>query len=358
MKVGIYSPYLDTLGGGERYILTAAEFFLHRKDSVDIFWDKDSDLQDMAARFGLDLKGAKFVSNLFSGNFSFWQRLRKSYRYDLILVLSDGSIPLTLAKKNFIHLQVPFQKSNRPKIVNRLKLLTYKAVLCNSYFTKKIIDQTYGITSSVLYPPVDVNRFQPGKKEKVILSVGRFFAARHLHNFAPKKHQEMISAFEELIDSGLKDWKLRLLGANSPDQQSSLEQLKKIAQNYPIEISSNVDYEDLKTSFAQASIYWHAAGFGEDLDKHPERAEHFGITTVEAMASGAVPVVFAGGGQKEIIQDSVNGLFWQTPGELQTKTIQLIKNQSLTRKLAEKALIRSRDFSKQKFFRSLEDLLK
>ena len=76
------------------------------------------------------------------------------------------------------------------------------------------------------------------------------------------------------------------------------------------------------------------------------------------MASGAVPVVFAGGGQKEIIQDSVNGLFWQTPGELQTKTIQLIKNQSLTRKLAEKALIRSRDFSKQKFFRSLEDLLK
>ena len=59
--------------------------------------------------------------------------------------------------------------------------------------------------------------------------------------------------------------------------------------------------KDILNEYKLAKIYWHASGFGEDLETHPEKAEHFGITTVEAMINGLVPIVIDAGGQKEIV---------------------------------------------------------
>ena len=52
--------------------------------------------------------------------------------------------------------------------------------------------------------------------------------------------------------------------------------------------------------------------------------EHFGITTVEAMAHGCVPVVVRLGGQLEIVQDGVNGRLWGSLGELVAITRELM----------------------------------
>jgi len=38
MRAAIYDPYLDTLGGGERYCLTVAEILLKNGWQVDLFW--------------------------------------------------------------------------------------------------------------------------------------------------------------------------------------------------------------------------------------------------------------------------------------------------------------------------------
>ena len=40
MRIGIYSPYLDSFGGGERYMLTIAEY-LSASHKVDLFLDKN-----------------------------------------------------------------------------------------------------------------------------------------------------------------------------------------------------------------------------------------------------------------------------------------------------------------------------
>ena len=47
---------------------------------------------------------------------------------------------------------------------------------------------------------------------------------------------------------------------------------------------------------AHAAIAWHAAGYGESERRAPERFEHFGMAVAELMMSGAVPIVFDGGG--------------------------------------------------------------
>ena len=55
-RVAIYDPYLDTLGGGERYCLTVAEILLKNNYQVDLFWSGDKTLIEKAEkRFSLNL---------------------------------------------------------------------------------------------------------------------------------------------------------------------------------------------------------------------------------------------------------------------------------------------------------------
>ena len=70
---------------------------------------------------------------------------------------------------------------------------------------------------------------------------------------------------------------------------------------------------ELRDLYARASIFWHAAGLGEDPERHPDRYEHFGITTVEAMSAGAVPVVIDAAGQVEIVEHGAYGLPLRRP---------------------------------------------
>src|SRR3989344_6758368 len=101
MKIGIYDPYLDTVGGGERYCLALAED-LSRNHRVEIFWDKDDLKEEIKKRLSINLDKVFFVSNIFSRRGNFLEKLNKTSQYDLIFYLSDGSIPLTFAKRNVL----------------------------------------------------------------------------------------------------------------------------------------------------------------------------------------------------------------------------------------------------------------
>ena len=115
--------------------------------------------------------------------------------------------------------------------------------------------------------------------------------------------------------------------------------------------------EKLRQLYSHASIYWHATGFGEDEVKNPERMEHFGISTVEAQAAGAVPIVVGYGGQKEIVTDNKNGLLWTTKSQLYEKTLSLIENQKRRDELSQAAVKNSRRFSEGTFIREYEKIV-
>lgn len=328
MKVGIFSPYFATMGGGERYVLTVAEFFLKRGDEVNIFSDEELSIKSVQKRFDLDISKVNLLKNKLS-----------TFGYDLFFFLSDGSIPFPFAKKNILHFQVPFHYKNQRTLLNKIKLSRFNSVVCNSYFTKKYIDQAYGINSKVLYPPVDVNKFSPGEKENIILSVGRFFSPSH-----PKKQGILIDVFKQM---DLNNWQLVLIGGGNGGKFKGKN----------VKVLNNCDFKILKNYYSKARIFWHATGYGENLEKYPEKAEHFGMTTVEAMAAGCVPVVFAGGGQKEIVSEGESGYFWQTTDELSKKTIKIISNQKSQKEIAVNAIARSKLFSKEIFFQKLNEIV-
>ena len=105
----------------------------------------------------------------------------------------------------------------------------------------------------------------------------------------------------------------------------------------------------MQQDYGQAKIYWHATGYGLDETTNPQAMEHLGISTVEAMAAGAVPIVIKKGGQPEIVSHALNGLLWTTKKELIKQTLEVIHHRDLRQKIKLQAQHRAQDFSVAKF---------
>lgn len=353
LKAGIYDPYLDTLGGGERYTMSVAECLVENDWQVDVFWDDKVLKRKLAQRFNLSLDKVNFVKNIFSSKTSLFQRWQLTKNYDLIFYLSDGSVPFLFGRKNILHFQVPFVNLGSNHFLNKIKFGKIDQVICNSKFTRRFIDQEYGVKSRVIYPPVAVENFRPGKKKNLILAVGRFSQTLHA-----KKQETLIEAFKNLCKQGLKDWQLILAGGLKNKDKEYLKGLKSQAKNLPVEFWFNISFSELKDLYAQARIFWHATGCDEDEQKHPERMEHFGIVVVEAMAAGCIPVVIGKGGIPEIVTHQKDGFLWETKEELAKQTIQLIKSPEKMKKISLQSIKSSRRFSQKLFCQKIDEIIK
>ena len=350
MRIGIFTPYLDSLGGGERYMLTIAQC-LSKTYVVDIFWDDKKIKKKALERLSIDLKRVNFVENIFYSKKNLLKKLILTRKYDLIIFLSDGSIPSTLAKRNIIHFQCPFLKGKGKSFLNRLKLTRFQAIICNSRFTKRYIDREYRVNSQIVYPPVETEKFNPGKKRNLIISVGRFSKY-----FINKKQREMVRFFKK-ISPKLPRWELCLIGGLLDQDREYFKEVKTIAKRLSVKLLPNEPFKNLKKYYAQAKIYWHAAGFGEDEKKNPAGFEHFGISVVEAMAAGCVPIVFNGGGLREIVSHGEDGFLWKSEEELIDYTLRVTNDEALREKMGQEAIKKSKRFSKEKFCQRIDRLL-
>lgn len=355
MKIGIFDPYLDSLSGGEKYMLTIAKE-LSSRHKVFVFWDlaEEKEIRKRSLeKLDINLSSIFFAKNIFSKDTTFWERLNSSKDYDLIIYLSDGSIPFVLSKL-YLHFQFPVERVNGNSLLTKIKLLRVNKIICNSFFTKKYIDRKFNVKSSVLYPPIFI-KDKKTVKENIILHVGRFGVDEEGVNF--KKQDFMIEMFKKLIGQGLKGWEFRLIIGVDKKDEGKLNVLKKMIKDYPISIIDNPSNAVLWENYAKAKIYWHATGFGENLEKYPEKAEHFGISTVEAMGAGVVPVVINAGGQKEIVEDGKSGFLWNTSDELLAKTELLYKDLKLWEAMSKESVQRAGKFSGNRFKNELEMIM-
>ncbi len=353
MRIGIFDPYLNTLGGGEKYMLTAASF-LSKNHGVSVFWEEDI-LSDASERFNLDLSNVKLKKNIFKRKTRLAEKLIESSKYDAIFYLSDGSIPI-IACKLYVHFQFPVEWVNT-NLITRQKIKRVKNFICNSNFTKEFIDNKFNVKSIVVYPPTYFEKEMPkvnlNNKKNYILNVGRLTKNNTGQFF--KKQDVLINAFKKLTKK-VNNWELILAVSFTQNDNHLLSELNKMTKGYPIKIYDNLNFEKLNKLYQEARIYWHASGFGEDLRKNPEKAEHFGITTVEAMANGLVPVVINQGGQKEIVDQNQNGFLWDREEELIKYTLNLTQDKNLLTKLSQSASNKAHTFSTDKFCSNIEKI--
>jgi len=341
MKAAIYSPYLDTLGGGERYVLSVARALIETGWNVDIESSDQNLGQKVKKRFGFDLVKANFVESVQRGN-----------GYDLCFWLSDGSVPTLFARCNVLHFQRPFSGVDGKSLLNRMKFFRINSVVVNSVFTKKWIDTEYPKKSIVVYPPVDIDKLKAGRKENMLLYVGRFSQLEQ-----SKGQDVLVKNFINLIEAGLRGWKLVLAGASNVGRTGFVDSLIKESVNYPITIIENAAFREIVKLYSKAKIFWSAAGYGVDEKSTPEKMEHFGISVVEAMASGAVPIIYDGGGHGEIIETGKTGYTWRKEKELLTTTLELTENKKRLGELAMYSIEASQKYSYERFKKEIINLL-
>ncbi len=184
----------------------------------------------------------------------------------------------------------PLVKLVMPYLINYLRIWDRAAAdrvdyfIANSQFVANRIKKYYGWKAEVIYPPVNVSKFKPAKKIK-----DYYFAFGRLIPY--KKFDLIVKAFNDL---GLP---LKIAGIGS-----ELKKLKKMAKKN-IEFLGYVSDEELATLYAEAKAFIFPT------------EEDFGITPVEAMASGRPVIAYNRGGARETVKPGISGVFFteQTP---------------------------------------------
>jgi glycosyltransferase involved in cell wall biosynthesis len=223
----------------------------------------------------------------------------------------------------------------------------YSTVLYNSHYTASWVEKMWKFKPHQhIYPPVD---FECGEtavpKKKLILSVARFEPE------GTKRQREMIKAFlkiDRLYPEIVEDWRFVLVGGSEPENRY-LDGLARLVEDNPrknVELKINIPASELRALYRETSIFWHLCGI---VHRHPSEVEHFGMTTVEAMERGAVPVVYDGGGLREIVDHGVDGFRVRTTGQLLEYSIRLLRDPGLIRTMGEAARAKAQHFSRAKF---------
>lgn len=371
MTIGMYSPYLPKhAGGGEKHFLTTAWYLAQTHDVFLLIPDNVTDMatriQEYERLFGLDLSRVKwFPSELASGRGNPLTRWQETKRYDVFWYATDGSVFLCGSPKSVLHIQIPFRNRHAGWFA-RQKLQSWRVRNANSRFTQRVVQEAWQIPVPFIhYPFVDTTNIPfPAKKKKKsqILAVGRFFDP-DLTDVHAKRQDVLIEAFVtayEKFNWGRKNLSLVLVGGIEPEgvHADFVHRLKQKAKGYPITFLHDVSYTRLHRLYDESLIFWHAAGFNIDEAAEPQRVEHFGMSTIEAMAHGCVPVVVNKGGLKESVDDKQNGFRFETTAELGEITQQIIRmGEKRVGLMARAAREKAETFSLERFCRTIDAMM-
>ena len=382
-SIAIYNLYWSTYGGGEQVSGALAQCLAER-GTVTLLGPVEPNIEEMRSRLGVDLTGCEWrkvvdddEASAVSGEYEVF--INGTYRSHAINRAEMGLYyvhfpepPVTSRRQTVDRLsragltlmkiapQLPdrlagVQRGLQRRVIDQSWAQSYTKFLSNSQYTASWVKKLWAVESEVVYPPVRTT-IEPDVKTNLITSVGRFFDPSLGHS---KKQHELLAAFTQMVNSsqGVGDWTLRFVGGADAASREYVLAVRRGAVGYPIEIYLNAQREVVESTLATASVYWHGGGFGEDSELHPERFEHFGIAVVEAMAAGAVPVVFAAAGPAEIVRHGVDGFHWRTVHELQTLTRQLMNDAELRQQMSVAAQLRAAEFSVDVFNGRINSLI-
>ncbi|MFY0571361.1 glycosyltransferase family 4 protein [Archangium lansingense] len=178
--------------------------------------------------------------------------------------------------------------------------------------------------SRTIYNGVDVERFQPRSH-----APHQGFHILTVANLRP--HKGVHHAIGALAYLRRPEVKLTLVG-DGPE----VPRLQELARR--LGVASQVEYLGIRNDV-------HLLMNEADLFVHPSRAEGFGLTIAEAMASGRAVAAFRVGGIPELIEHGQSGLL-VPPGDeqrLASAIDMLLSNPSYRRKLEQNAMQRVRE---------------
>jgi glycosyltransferase involved in cell wall biosynthesis len=174
--------------------------------------------------------------------------------------------------------------------------------------------------------------------------------------FDPRKNiLELVSYFCEM-EHHFDGWNLVVAGYCDPLDTEYYNKIKRIAEGHSVDLLANVTKAQLDQLYMSSSIFWHGMGINVVENLNPVDVEHFGITTVEAMSAGVVPVVIDKGGQQEIVDDGMNGFSWHNFDQLMSETQRLIRNPDLRLSMSRAAVEKSNMYSLEAYSTNMDNI--
>ena len=189
----------------------------------------------------------------------------------------------------------------------------------------------------VIYPGIEIDIFNPQKNsydKKVHLKPNSVLV---MARTVPAKGIDRVIDALRLLRNTV-DFNLYLGGGitrenKSPEEIQAGEKIQELIRKYRIE--KNVNFIGRVPHGTILPAYYRAAS----VFVLPSRYEPFGLTTLEAMASGTAPIVSSVAGSKEIIVDGLNGFIVDTHDrkKLAEYILKLLQDKKLNKKISDNA---------------------
>jgi len=364
--LAIYDHAFHFIGGAQKYGLTLISALQDQFD-VTILANREVRHKDFQDWYNLDLskcrikviklpyyekKGAAHLDPAFitrKVENPFHLISRESGEYDIFVNNSMNEMVYPLSNVSVLICHFPERRPKSYFYADR-----YTNVVYNSRYTAEWIEKKWKLTPHHhIYPPVDMESGVPEfPKKKQILSVARFEPE------GTKRQLEMIEAFLRLSlewPEIVRGWRFILAGGSHPNNRylTRLEEMvgKNPGQN--IELKINLPVSELKSLYRDSTLFWHLCGVKHE---DPGEVEHFGMTTVEAMQNGLVPLVYDGGGLREIVDHGVNGFRVRSGAELLESSVRLLEGPEIIRQMSRAAREKSQLYTRARFEASVNTL--
>lgn len=207
--------------------------------------------------------------------------------------------------------------------------------LVNSTWTCNHIEKIFGKKPEILFPPCDVEEFSKleleGREECMILSVNQF---------RPEKNIPMQIEILKRLNEKSKQFKLTIVGGvkNKELYEQVKQKISAYGLNDYVTFNKDANYDVLKKCLSKS-----------DIGLHTMIDEHFGICTVDYMASGLIPICHKSAGPLiDIVKDTD---FLGLDIDEYVEKIEKISNMDLQTKIEHRKRFReqSKPFSRSMF---------
>ena len=312
-KIGVFNPTLNVYGGGEYVAIALANTLAQNNRNVILFTNGEVDPRAIKNYFGETLhpsietivQPTHFSTR---GLADFYQTIIHSYiakaKCDIFVdAFSNCVFPWTqVSYIHFPHLNrfafsktFPYLSSRRlsqvgtlPHVILEKNLIDYnkRLVLANSYYTAGEIQKYSGKAVEVLYPPFSSIISAIGKdtnkssQENLVVTTSRL---------EPNKLLERIPHIAAQTDRNIQFAVIGRL-CNKATLSNLQTLVKKLDLTDRVKFYPNASAETKIDLLKRAKVYLHTMV-----------GEHFGISIVEAMALGCVPIVHNSGGMTEFV---------------------------------------------------------
>lgn len=312
-KIALVHDYMYTYGGAERVFEVMVEAFPNADIYTSYYLSEKMPEKFRSWKINESILGKiPFLKNTFLRRYFTFPNFLAMWlldlkKYDLIISSSSGpakAIRFSKGAKHICYVHTPHWeawgiKNSKSMIIRLFKpLLRYlefwsaqkpSLLLANSSTTQNRIKEFYKRDSEILFPPIDVEKIQDFLKDKNIQKEDFFIMVCRLDLY------KGVSIVARILDK--YGYKMKIIGKGE-DEKNLVGLSDNIQYLGPVDDATKW----LEMAKSKAFIMWNV--------------EDFGITMVESLACGTPIVAYKAGGALDIVQEGVNGIFFEEQNEM------------------------------------------